>query len=136
MPASRIRAGNSAITPASTITSSASSSRQVRRLRTSSRSAAIPSGIVSCGSSSKSTVSSAGSSGAAGTSAAAGVTLEQVSIDEIFPVFRSYYDDNPIGTATLKNGGSAAIENVKVELELKGYMDAKKPCTAVVVSVP
>jgi hypothetical protein len=64
------------------------------------------------------------------TAAATGVTLEQVSIDEIFPVFRSYYDDHPIGTASLKNGTTAAIENVKVEIELKGYMDAKKPCTA------
>jgi tetratricopeptide (TPR) repeat protein len=64
------------------------------------------------------------------TAASTGVTLEQVSIDEIFPVFRSYYDDHPIGTAALKNGGATAIENVKVELELKGYMDAKKPCTA------
>ncbi len=61
--------------------------------------------------------------------AATGVTLDPVSIDEIFPVFRSFYDDHPIGTATLKNGGTTAIENVKVELELKGYMDAKKPCS-------
>jgi tetratricopeptide (TPR) repeat protein len=60
----------------------------------------------------------------------AGVTLEQVSIDEIFPVFRSYYDDHPIGTAVLKNGGATALENVKVELGLAKYMDAKKPCTA------
>ncbi len=59
-----------------------------------------------------------------------GVTLEQVSIDEIFPVFRSYYDDHPIGTASLKNGTAAALENVKVEIELKDYMSAKKPCTA------
>jgi len=65
-----------------------------------------------------------------GTQAATGVTLEQVAIDEIFPVFKSYYDDHPIGTATLKNGTSAAIENLKVELDLKDYMSAKKPCTA------
>jgi hypothetical protein len=53
---------------------------------------------------------------AAGTSTVAGVNLEQVSIDEIFPVFRSYYDDHPIDTAALVNGGSTALENVKVEL--------------------
>jgi tetratricopeptide (TPR) repeat protein len=57
------------------------------------------------------------------------VTLEQVAIDEIFPVFRSYYDDHPIGTAVLKNGGTTALENVKVELGLAKYMDARKPCT-------
>ncbi|OHD68730.1 MAG: hypothetical protein A2177_03700 [Spirochaetes bacterium RBG_13_68_11] len=62
--------------------------------------------------------------------ASIGVTLEQVLIDEIFPVFRSYYDDHPIGTATLKNGGATSLENVKVELGLAKYMDAKKPCTA------
>jgi hypothetical protein len=67
---------------------------------------------------------------AAGTQTATGVSLEQVAIDEIFPVFKSYYNDHPIGTAVVKNGGTAAIENVKVDLELKGYMDAKKPCTA------
>jgi hypothetical protein len=78
-----------------------------------------------------SAAAAAGTSAAAPTAAAStGVTLEQVSIDEIFPVFRSYYDDHPIGTATLKNGGATALESVKVELELKGYMDAKKPCTA------
>lgn len=67
---------------------------------------------------------------AVGTQASTGVTLEQIEIDEIFPVFKSYYDDHPIGTAVLKNGGSTAIQNVKVELELKSYMDGKKPCTA------
>lgn len=59
-----------------------------------------------------------------------GVSLEQVAIDEIFPVFASYYDDHPVGTAVLKNGTSAALENVKVELKIEKYMDAKKPCTA------
>lgn len=67
---------------------------------------------------------------AASTPAATGVILEQVAIDEIFPVFKSYYDDHPIGTAMLKNGGTTAIENVKVDLELKDYMTARKPCTA------
>ncbi|MCX7030067.1 MAG: hypothetical protein NTU62_08105, partial [Spirochaetes bacterium] len=56
------------------------------------------------------TAAAAGTSTSTAT-ASTGVALEQVSIDEIFPVFRSYYDDHPIG-------------------ELKGYMDAKKPCTA------
>ncbi len=76
------------------------------------------------------TTAAASRTSTATAAASTGVTLEQVSIDEIFPVFRSYYDDHPIGTAVLKNGGATALENVKVELGLAKYMDAKKPCTA------
>lgn len=76
------------------------------------------------------TATAAAASTAASTAATGGVSLEQVAIDEIFPVFLSYYDDHPVGTAVLKNGTSAAIQNVKVELKIETYMDAKKPCTA------
>jgi tetratricopeptide (TPR) repeat protein len=80
----------------------------------------------------KSAAGDQGAASSAQTAAATGakVVLSDVKISDIFPVFRSFYDDHPIGTATLKNGESAAIGDVKVELEMKGYMDAKKPCTA------
>jgi tetratricopeptide (TPR) repeat protein len=49
-------------------------------------------------------------------------------IDAIFPVFHKYYDDHPIGTAVLKNDGDAAMEKIKVQLIVKGYMTEKKTC--------
>jgi tetratricopeptide (TPR) repeat protein len=49
-------------------------------------------------------------------------------IDEVFPVFHKYYDDHPIGTATIRNSGTAPMEKIKVQLIVRGYMTEKKPC--------
>jgi hypothetical protein len=49
-------------------------------------------------------------------------------IDAVFPVFHKYYDDHPIGTATLKNGTGSNMDKIKVQLIVKGYMTEKKTC--------
>ena len=48
--------------------------------------------------------------------------------DAVFPVFHKYYDDHPIGTATLKNQTGSAMEKIKIQLIVKGYMTEKKTC--------
>jgi hypothetical protein len=50
------------------------------------------------------------------------------SINPIFPIFLKYYDDHPIGTAKLKNTGSTAITQIKVQLIVKEYMTDRKLC--------
>jgi hypothetical protein len=50
------------------------------------------------------------------------------SISPIFPIFLKYYDDHPIGTAKLKNTGSTAITQIKVQLIVKEYMTDRKLC--------
>ncbi len=42
----------------------------------------------------------------------------------MFPVFYAWYDANPLGTLTLKNGGKDAITGITVSFFMKKYMDA------------
>ena len=56
------------------------------------------------------------------------VVLEDVSIDPVYPVFYKYYDENAIGRAVLRNSGTVPIENIRVALFIKQYMDNPKLC--------
>ena len=49
-----------------------------------------------------------------------------VLIRPIFPVFYSYYDRNPIGTATLTNPGGAAFHDLVLSFYIAQYMDNPK----------
>jgi hypothetical protein len=51
----------------------------------------------------------------------------------IFPVFYSYYDDNPAGTVRLQNHSMGPIQDVRVSLLVKEYMSAPKQAPAVAV---
>jgi tetratricopeptide (TPR) repeat protein len=55
-----------------------------------------------------------------------GLTIEKISIASIFPVFRKYYDDHPIGTLTIKNNESTAIMDVSASINIKEYMNDPK----------
>jgi tetratricopeptide (TPR) repeat protein len=57
------------------------------------------------------------------TEAAGGLTLK-TSFDPVFPVFQTWYDRNPLGTLTLKNGGKDSISGITVSFFMKQYMDA------------
>lgn len=77
----------------------------------------------------------AATSGGAGTTAATAapkaavaVELKSVTFDDVFPVFRTYYDEHPIGKAVLKNTGTVALESISVKLIVKEYMAEKKLC--------
>jgi hypothetical protein len=59
--------------------------------------------------------------------------LDLVSIDikNVFPIFRSYYDQNPVGTAKIANTGKETATDVKVSFIIKQYMDAPKECATI-----
>ena len=52
--------------------------------------------------------------------------LEDVQTEGIFPVFYQYYDEHPIGKAALNNRESGTVEDIKVSVFIKGYMDSPK----------
>ncbi len=52
--------------------------------------------------------------------------ISNIKYEDIFPVFYKYYDDHPIGKAVIKNDENGEIENVKVSLFIKQYMDNPK----------
>lgn len=54
------------------------------------------------------------------------VRFASVELDRVFPVLYKYYDDHPMGRATLVNDGRRAIEDVEVRLGLRQFMDAPK----------
>jgi hypothetical protein len=61
-----------------------------------------------------------------GTKSGAGIELTQLSIQDIYPVFYKYYDDHPIGFAVLHNWERAPVQNVKVSVWIKEYMNDPK----------
>ena len=57
--------------------------------------------------------------------------LGALELDNVFPIFRSYYDDNPVGTVTIVNAGKKAATNVRVSFLIKQYMDGAKECAVI-----
>ncbi len=51
-------------------------------------------------------------------------------LDDLFPVFYAYYDDQPIGKAVLSNTGSVPVENIRVSIYVEQYMANPKFCDA------
>jgi hypothetical protein len=60
----------------------------------------------------------------------AGVELGGFEFFDIFPVFYKYYNDHPLGRATLRNTGKTAAKNIQVTFQVKQYMDNPKSCVA------
>ena len=59
------------------------------------------------------------------------ISLENVIFKDIFPVFFKYYDNNPVGSAVLKNISDRDIRDLKVSLFVKQYMDAPRECASI-----
>ena len=57
--------------------------------------------------------------------------LGSLEVNNIFPIFRSYYDENPVGTVTITNSGKKPATNVRVSFLIKQYMDAAKECALI-----
>jgi tetratricopeptide (TPR) repeat protein len=57
--------------------------------------------------------------------------LGALKLDNVFPIFRSYYDDNPVGTVTVANSGKKAATNVRVSFLIRQYMDGAKECAVI-----
>jgi tetratricopeptide (TPR) repeat protein len=66
-----------------------------------------------------------------GRSKSANIAFKDVIFDPIFPVFYKYYDENPLGTITIKNDENGTITNLKVSFYARRYMDNAKECIVV-----
>jgi hypothetical protein len=62
--------------------------------------------------------------------------IRDIAFEDIFPVFFKYYDDHPVGRATLLNSSDGQITDIAVHLFVKQYMDNPKICKAPTVLGP
>ena len=51
--------------------------------------------------------------------------------DPVFPVFYSYYEENPIGTVTIRNDENSSISNVDVYFNVGEYMEQPMLCESI-----
>jgi len=58
------------------------------------------------------------------------LVLGQLSFDDVYPVFRSYYDSHPLGKVVLSNTGGQRITGIKVSFQIKEFMSDPKDCPA------
>ncbi|MBN2509420.1 MAG: tetratricopeptide repeat protein [Spirochaetales bacterium] len=56
---------------------------------------------------------------------------EGISTTPIFPVFYSYYEQNPFGTVTIKNTEKGSIQNVEVFFDINEYMEQPMLCQTI-----
>jgi tetratricopeptide (TPR) repeat protein len=57
--------------------------------------------------------------------------LSSIGLKSVFPVLRSWYDQNPIGTVKVSNTGKEAATNIRVGFIVRQYMDAPKECATI-----
>jgi tetratricopeptide (TPR) repeat protein len=55
-----------------------------------------------------------------------GLSIEKIDFASVFPVFRKYYDDHPIGAISVRNNEKTAISDVTVSLFVKEFMESPK----------
>jgi tetratricopeptide (TPR) repeat protein len=55
--------------------------------------------------------------------------VEDLRFDTVFPVFYKYYDNSPIGTASLINSGGKSISEIAVRILVPRFMDVPKTQT-------
>ena len=59
------------------------------------------------------------------------LNIPEIRFDPVFPVFYSYYDENPLGVAVIQNHESGAIKDVRISLLVKQFMDSPKQCASI-----
>ncbi|GAB1484753.1 hypothetical protein MASR2M78_35710 [Treponema sp.] len=57
-----------------------------------------------------------------------GLDIEKIELCDLFPVFKSYYDDHPLGTVLIVNKSKKPISEIKLSFFSKQYMDSPKEC--------
>jgi tetratricopeptide (TPR) repeat protein len=72
-----------------------------------------------------------GSQGTSAPSSGAGLSIESLTLGDVFPIFHTYYDSNSIGKLTLKNDGSLPATGIVVSLFIRQYMDLPKECAKI-----
>ncbi len=68
---------------------------------------------------------------AAGSGGARLLEVASTEIRNIFPIFRSYYDENAVGKVRIVNTGRKAATDIKVSFLVRQYMDAPKECAVI-----
>jgi tetratricopeptide (TPR) repeat protein len=56
--------------------------------------------------------------------------LKELSFDDIYPVFHTYYDTHPLGKVVLSNTTGKPISGIKVSFQIKEFMADAKECPA------
>jgi len=54
-----------------------------------------------------------------------------ISLQSVFPILLTWYDQNPVGTVVVKNAGKEAITDVSISFLIKQYMDGPKECASI-----
>ena len=61
----------------------------------------------------------------------ANLTITKVETQAIFPVFRSWYDSEPLGAVTVRNDEDGPVQNVRVSFYAPEYMGGPRLCAVV-----
>ena len=59
------------------------------------------------------------------------LSFTEIKTQAIFPVFRSWYDEEPFGTVTIRNEEDGPIENVRLSFHAPEYMGGPRICGTV-----
>jgi len=54
-----------------------------------------------------------------------------ITLGSVFPIFHTWYDQNPVGKVVVKNVGKEPITNVNLSFIIKQYMDGPKECAVI-----
>jgi tetratricopeptide (TPR) repeat protein len=49
--------------------------------------------------------------------------VQNIRLNDVFPVFYKYYEDHPVGSIEVRNSGKVPLEHVKVTVFVREYMD-------------
>ncbi|MBA7530690.1 hypothetical protein ES705_22899 [subsurface metagenome] len=58
------------------------------------------------------------------------IRIQNIELDNIFPVFFKYYDNHTVGSAVLSNNERFPVKNIEISLFVNQYMDSPKICIA------
>ncbi len=59
------------------------------------------------------------------------IRLDDIELDPVFPIFYSFYDDNPLGTLRFTNKEKGEIRNITVSYYVDQFMERPKVCARV-----
>ncbi|MEI6874663.1 MAG: hypothetical protein WCL50_05980 [Spirochaetota bacterium] len=62
--------------------------------------------------------------------------FSDLKIGNVYPVFHAWYDENPVGSVTVKNVGTSPASGINFGFLVKQYMDAPKACANIELLKP
>jgi len=62
--------------------------------------------------------------------AAAPLEIKELSFDDVYPEFHTYYDTHPLGESVPHNTSGQSIRNIRVGFQIKDFMADPKDCPA------